>query len=468
MSEDRMSVLFITVDDLRCQLGCYGHPQVLSPHIDSLAGNGIVFERAYCQQAICAPSRASVLSGCRPDTTGIYNLQTPLRSVMPDVLTLPEHFNNSGYEAVSIGKVYHHPKDDLQGWSTEPFQSTGDWKGRGYVTDEAIEAVVKFNKRAELTGETRRGLGPAFEAAEVDDNGYHDGADADAAIVELDRLAGLDRPFFLAMGFHKPHLPFNAPKRYWDLYDPASLDLAANPFAPEGVTPYSLVDWGELRGYFGMPAEGPMPNDLARQLIHGYCACVSYMDAQVGRLLAKLDALGLRENTVILLWGDHGWKLGEHASWCKHSNFEIDARAPLIVSTPGTMGAELKTRALVEFVDIYPTLADLAGLDLPKHLEGISLAPLLADPGRPWKAAAFSQYPRAEHNIMGYAVRTDRFRYVEWQDDTTGEARVRELYDHANDPQENVNVVDREAYAEDVPQLAAMLAAGWNAALRGE
>jgi len=461
------NVLFITVDDLRCQLGCYDHPQVLSPHIDALAADGIVFERAYCQQAICAPSRASVLSGCRPDTTGIYDLRTPLRSVMPYVLTLPQLFKRSGYEVVSIGKVYHHSKDDLEGWSTEPFQSRGDWKGRGYLTDEAIEAVVEFNRRAETTGETRRGLGPAFEAADVADNGYHDGADADAAIVELDRLTGLDRPFFLAVGFHKPHLPFNAPKRYWDLYDPAALDLAANPFEPEGVTPYSLTNWGELRGYFGMPDEGPMPDDLARQLIHGYCACVSYMDAQVGRLLAKLEALGLRENTVVLLWGDHGWKLGEHASWSKHTNFEIDARAPLIAGTPETMGKALKTQALVEFVDIYPTLADLAGLELPGHLEGISLAPLLADSTRPWKAAAFNQYPRAG-NIMGYALRTDRFRYVEWQDTTTGEARARELYDHAGDPQENVNVADREAYAADVERLSAMLAAGWQAALPPE
>ena len=284
MGDRRPNILFIPIDDLRCQLGCYGVRQVLSPNIDALAADGLVLERAYCQQAICAPSRASVLTGCRPDTTGIYNLQTPVRSVMPDVLTLPQHFRNCGYETISIGKVYHHRTDDLEGWSVEPISMQGDWKGRGYLTDEAIEAVAAFDRRAEQTGEHRRGLGPAYEAADVPDNAYHDGLITDRALVELDRLAGMDRPFFLAPGLLKPHLPFSAPRRYWDLYDPAAFELAPNPFAPENATPFSLVDWGELRGYFGMPKEGPMPDDLARTLIHGYCACVTYIDAQIGRL----------------------------------------------------------------------------------------------------------------------------------------------------------------------------------------
>ncbi|MFW6155153.1 MAG: sulfatase [Planctomycetota bacterium] len=466
MSDRRPNILFIPVDDLRPQLGCYGMRQVLSPNIDALAADGLVLRRAYCQQAICGPSRASVLTGCRPDTTGIYDLKTMVRDVMPDVVTLPQHFKNHGYETVSIGKVYHHRPDDPQGWSTEPIVTQGDWQGRGYLTDEAIDAVAAFNRRAEKTGEQRRGLGPAYEAADVPDNAYHDGRDTDRALVELDRLAGRERPFFLAVGFHKPHLPFNAPKRYWNLYDPAKLDLAPNPFAPENATPFSLCDWGELRGYIGMPAKGDMPEDLARTLIHGYCACVTYVDAQIGRLLAKLDALHLRDNTIIMLWGDHGWKLGEHASWCKHSNFEIDARAPLIVATPVTRGKALRSDRLVEFVDMYPTLADLAGLPLPEHLEGTSVAPLLDDPDRPWKPAAFNQYPRAG-NIMGYAVRTDRFRYVEWLDRATGAMKAHELYDHYSDPQENVNVVDRTEYADDVERLHAMLGNGWRKALPG-
>ncbi len=460
-------MLFVAVDDLRPQLGCYGQRWIHSPHIDALAEDGIVFERAYCQQAVCAPSRASVLTGCRPDTTGIYDLVTPVRSVMPDVLTLPQHFKQCGYETRSVGKVYHHADDDLEGWSAPPRQSTGDWQGRGYLTDEAIEAMKANAEIMAARGDKRQGVGPAFEAAEVGDEGYHDGLDASAAVAALGELADSaanGRPFFLALGFRKPHLPFNAPKRYWDLYDPAELPLAANPFAPEGATEFSLTDFGELRGYFGMPKEGPVPDELARQLLHGYCACVSYMDAQLGRVLDELGRLGLRDDTLICLWGDHGWKLGEHASWCKHTNFEIDARAPMLAATPETRGAALRTEALVEFVDMYPSLCELAGLDVPDHCEGSSFAPLLEDPGRAWKPAAFSQYPRKGGKVMGYTMRTDRWRYTEWQDRETGEALARELYDHAADPQENVNAALDPGREAVVGELSARLRAGWQAA----
>ena len=436
----KTNVLFIVVDDLRTQLGCYGMPWVKSPNIDRLAEASLLFERAYCQQAICSPSRCSVLSGCRPDTTGIYDLATPLRKAMPDVLTLPEHFKANGYETVSIGKVYHHATDDLQGWSKAPFQSTGDWKGRGYLTDESLEAIARCDREQEAQGSSRRGLGPAFEAADVPDDAYHDGKDALAAIHELQSLSSLDRPFFLALGFHKPHLPFNAPKRYWDLYEPEAIPLAENAFEPAGVTRFSLTNYGELRGYFGIPKDGDIPEDLARKLIHGYCACVSYMDAQLGKVLDEVKRLGLWDNTAIVFWGDHGWKLGEHNAWSKHTNFEVDTRAPLLARVP-TMKAQGKsTPALVEFVDIYPTLCDLGGLDTPAHCEGSSFAPLLANPDLPWKAAAFSQYPRG--NVMGYAVRTERYRYIEWRDRNSQAVQARELYDHATDAQENVNAVE--------------------------
>ena len=459
-----MNVLFVVVDDLRPQLRCYGHQQIISPNIDRLARDGLLFENAYCQQAVCAPSRSSVLSGCRPDTTSIYDLQTPLRTAMPDVLTLPQHFKNHGYEVVSVGKVYHHAKDDRQGWSKEPFQSRGDWKGRGYLTDEAIEAVFNNDRVNEERGDRRRGLGPAFEAADVPDNAYHDGKDADAAIEELRRLKDC-QPFFLAMGFHKPHLPFCAPKRHWDRYSPEMIALAENPFEPEGVTKYSLTNFGELRGYFGMPKDGPVPDDLARRLIHGYNACVTYMDAQLGRILAEMDRLDLTGDTVILLWGDHGWKLGEHACWCKHTNLEIDTRSPMIISVPGLGNAAKRTPALVEFVDMYPSLCDRCGLPIPEHLEGLSFAPLLENSDRPWKKAAFSQYPRGE--VMGYAMKTARYRYVEWQDRSSGELLARELYDHQKDAQENVNVAGHADYADAVAGLAETLAGGWRGALPG-
>ncbi len=454
----KTNVLFIVVDDLRTQLGCYGMPWVHSPNIDKLAEESLLFERAYCQQAICSPSRCSVLSGCRPDTTTIYDLQTPLRKAMPDVVTLPEKFKVSGYETVSIGKVYHHAKDDLQGWSRDPFQSTGDWKGRGYLTDEALEVIVQCDAEQEAMGSARRGLGPAFEAADVPDDAYHDGKDALAAIRELGSLAELDRPFFLAMGFHKPHLPFSAPKRYWDMYDPAELPLALNLFEPDGVTEFSLTNFGELRGYFGIPKEGDIPEDLARRLIHGYCACVSYMDAQLGKVIDEVKRLGLWDNTAIMFWGDHGWKLGEHNSWSKHTNFEIDTRAPLMARMPGMKAEGASTDALVEFVDMYPTLCELCGLDIPDTCEGTSFAPLLDDPELAWKEAAFSQYPRGK--VMGYAMRTDRYRYMEWRDRQTQEVLAREVYDHSQDPQENNNLA-ADMDESILSQLSKQLQEGW-------
>lgn len=453
------NVLFLVVDDLRTQLGCYGIPWVHSPNIDKLAEESLLFERAYCQQSVCAPSRCSVLSGCRPDTTGIYGLQTPLREGMPDVLSMPEHFKNNGYETVSIGKVYHHAKDDLQGWSKEPFQSPGDWKGRGYLTDEAIEAITQVDKEMEAKGSKRRGLGPAFEAADVADDAYHDGKDAMAATAELKRLSKSDKPFFLGMGFHKPHLPFNAPKRYWDLYDPEKLPLAPNRFEPEGVTEFSLLNFGELRGYFGIPKKGDIPEKTARNLIHGYCACVSYMDAQLGKVIDELKRLGLWEDTVIVLWGDHGWKLGEHNSWCKHTNFEIDTRAPLMARKPGMQAQGQKTDALVEFVDMYPALCELCGIEVPEHCEGTSFAPLLDTPKLPWKEGAFSQYPRKRNQIMGYAIRTDRYRYIEWLDRESGEVQATELYDHSKDGQEDVNIAS-SADPGLIKELSGKLAKG--------
>ena len=456
----KMNVLFIAVDDLRPQLGCYGQKQVISPNIDRLAGRGLVFERTYCQQAVCAPSRVSLLSGTRPDTTKIYDLNTPLRKAMPNVLTLPEHFKNNDYETISIGKIYHHPSDDRQGWSAEPYRAgtfpKGAWKGRGYLTEEAIAQMEEYNKANPDT----KGRGPAFEAADVPDNVYPDGCNTDYAIKQLNRLR--DKPFFIAMGFYKPHLPFNAPKKYWDMYKRQDIKLADNPFIPRNAPSYATTNWGELRNYYGIPKEGPCSDELARQLTHGYYACVSYIDALLGRLLDELDRLKLRDNTVIILWGDHGWKLGEHAGWCKHTNFELDTHVPMILSVPGMKTAGQRTWALTEYVDIYPTLCEVCSLPVPGHLEGRSMMPLLEDPARPWKKAAFSQYPRGK--VMGYSMRTQRFRYTEWKDRKTGKVLARELYDHRKDPQENINAATQQEYEQDVQHLAQMLKRGWRAA----
>ncbi len=453
----RPNVLFIAVDDLRPELGCYGQTKIHSPNIDRLAREGLLFERTYCQQAICMASRASLLSGYRPDKGEIFK-NGPLYKHVPDALSLNKHFQANGYETVSMGKIYHHRSDEKAGWSREAYHPDGGWEGRGYLHPDSIAHVRAYDKK--FPNASRKGMGPACESADVADDAYPDGMIADHAIAELNRLR--DQPFFMAVGFKKPHLPFNAPKKYWDLYDPEELDLADNPFLPKGAPNEALTSWGELRGYHGVPTNGPVPDDLARELIHGYYACVSYTDAMIGRVLDELDRLGLRDNTIVILWGDHGWKLGEHAMWCKHTNFELDTHVPMIISAPGMKARGQRTPALTEFVDIYPTLCDLAGIEKPDHLEGVSIAPLLDDPNRPWKAAAFSQYPRGR--VMGYSMRTDRYRYTEWQDMKTNKVEARELYDHKTDPEENNNVAGNPENAELVDELSTMLHAGYKAA----
>ncbi|MFW5980927.1 MAG: sulfatase [Halanaerobiaceae bacterium] len=444
------NVLFIPVDDLRPELGCYGNDDIISPNIDKLAQEGMVFQRAYCQQAVCGPSRASLLSGCRPDTIGEYNYDVRMRDHLSEIVSLPQHFKENGYETVSVGKVYHHLDDDPQGWSKTPYRARGDWKGRGYLTDEAIEKMKQYKNN---TG--RSGLGPATESAEVADNAYQDGKNLESMIEELRRLQ--DRKFFLAAGFTRPHLPFNAPKKYWDLYKREEINLADNPFVPDNVTKYSLHNFGELRGYLGIPEEGDVPEAKARELIHGYYACVSYIDSLIGDLLTELKRLGLREKTMIVLWGDHGWKLGEHACWCKHTNFEIDTRAPLIISIPGMEQKSNETYALTEFVDIYPTLCELCDLEIPEHTAGKSLVPVLENPQQKWKKAAFSQYPRQGGEVMGYSVKTENYRYTEWQDFSTGEVLARELYDHQVDRAENVNVAHKDEYKKVVEESSQIL-----------
>jgi len=462
------NVLFIAVDDLRPELGCYGNSIIKSPNIDRLARAGMVLNRAYCQQAVCSPSRSSLLTGTRPDTTKVWDLQTHFRKALPDVVTLPQHFKNNGYFVQGMGKIYHGSLNDALSWSV-PWTNP---QTESYASAESQALVQKKRQKAKAAGKKKDALrraskGPAYEGENVPDNTFHDGALADMAVAALRNIKQKQEPFFLAVGFIKPHLPFVSPRKYWDLYDPAKIPLAPNPFRPKGAPEYAVLEGGELHTYEGVPP-GHIPDDFARRLKHGYYAAVSYMDAQVGRVLDELDRLGLRDNTIIILWGDHGWKLGEHDAWCKHSNVENDTRVPLLLSVPGMKNAGKRTDALVEFVDIYPTLADLAGLPLPKHLEGASFRPVLDDPGRPWKTAIFSQYPRPAGNKrrMGYTMRTERYRFPAWlgRDDHSKVDAV-ELYDHQADPQENTNVATRPENAALVKELMAKLTAGWKAAL---
>ena len=446
-AEARKNILFIAVDDLRPELGCYGNPIIKSPNIDRIAKAGVVFENAFCQQAVCSPSRSSLLTGTRPDTTKVWDLATHFRKALPDIVTLPEQFKSNGYFTQSMGKIYHHGFDDPQSWS---------------VPSTFPKAL--FN----AGGARKEGRGPAFLATNGADNELHDGELADMAVASLRGMKERNQPFFLAVGFIRPHLPFISPKKYWDLYDPAKIPLAPNPFRPKDAPGYSIVSGGEIHSYDGVPKDQHLPDDYARQAKHGYYAAVSYVDAQIGRVVDELDRLGLRESTIIVLWGDHGWKLGEHDAWAKHSNVENDTHAPLLVSVPGTAGVGKKCPALVEFVDVYPTLCDLAGLPKPATAEGFSFKPLLDDPTKAWKSAAFSQYPRksGKRNLMGYSMRTDRYRLTTWvlkEDVNTVDAV--ELYDHQTDPQENTNIAGDPANNELVAKLTAQWRAGWKAAM---
>ncbi len=474
------NVLFIAVDDLRPELGCYGKDYIQSPNIDGLAKSGMVFNRAYCQQAVCSPSRTCVMTGTRPDTSKVTDLATHFRVALPDVVTLGQHFKQNGYFVQGMGKIFHGHLDDAPTWSV-PWQTP---KAPRYALpenaasspvavegepDDAAPVTKGKQKKAKAASAGNDGEGGGggmvYECADVPDNTYQDGKVAELAVKTLQEMSKKPDPFFLAVGFIKPHLPWVAPKKYWDLYDESKIALAPNPLYPKDAPSYAIRKYdGEIYKYRGMVAKGKeVPDDLAHKLKHAYFASVSYSDAQVGVVLAELKRLGLDKNTIVVLWGDHGWKLGEHASWGKHSNVENDVNAPLIFAAPGMKNAGSHSDALVEFVDIYPTLSELAGLSLPGHLEGTSLKPLLDDPKRAWKSAAFSQYPRNE--LMGYSMRTDRYRLTVWVDQNDhAKVDATELYDHQKDPQENQNIANNPANAEIVKQLMAQWKLGWKGA----
>ena len=443
--DPRVNVLFIAVDDLKPLLGCYGDEQVISPNIDQLAGTGTIFTNNHCQQAVCAPSRASLLTGLRPDKTRVWDLKTQMRDMNPDILTLPQYFKENGYETAGVGKIFDPrsvDKDlDRVSWSIPYVKVHGD-RWMGYP-----EKVSNLS-------------------VDAPDEEFVDGKIRVAGEQLLERLASGEKPFFLAVGFKKPHLPFVAPKKYWDLYDRS--DFSPHPFqqhakyAPE----FAFQPGWELRnGYVDVPKEGPIPVEKQLELIHGYYAATSFIDAQVGHLLARLDSLGLREKTVVILWGDHGWHLGDHAMWCKHTNFEQATRAPLIISAPNIAG-DKKSDSPTEFVDIFPTLCELTGLPVPSHLDGVSLVPVMDDPATLVKKFAVSQYHRRANGqkVEGYALRTKRYRYVEWVAgfhtfDPYNPSKVvaRELYDYETDPLETISLVDSVDYRGVVDTLSTWL-----------
>ncbi|MBL7077097.1 MAG: sulfatase [Kiritimatiellae bacterium] len=468
------NVLFIAVDDLKPTLGCYGDGFAKSPNIDRLASSGMVFMNAHCQQAVCAPSRISLLTGLLPDTTRVWDLKTNVRDTLPDVVTLPQHFKQNGYEVVGMGKIFD-PRSvggrehmDTRSWS-QPYlhpKSPAD-ETFGYRAPKLVERITA--KKKELRG---KGWDAALkvvgkfptDVADVADVDYFDGAMTDEGVRMIGELSKGDKPFFLAVGFKKPHLPFNAPKRYWDLYDRETVPLATIRDMPEGAPDFHFQPGWELRNYDRIPKEGRLPEDLQRELVHGYYACVSYIDALVGKLLDAVEGNGIADETIIILWGDHGWHLGDHSIWCKHTNFEQATRVPMILTVPGNESRAQKTMAPVEFLDVFPTLCELSGIPTPEDLHGTSLLPLIDDPNGSIKRVARSQYPRhSEHGpVMGYAYRDDRYRYIEWvqkrfmKGETDGPVVARELYDYEKDPDETRNLIDDPAYKEVVASMQAV------------
>jgi len=484
----RPNVLFIAIDDLRPELGAYGNPDIRTPNMDRLAEAGVIFLQAHVQQAVCNPSRASVMTGLRPDSLRVWDLQTDFRQTVQDAVTLPQHFMRNGYHAVAVGKIYHNVIQDSLSWSEPKLHIDGYPFDPDAVYRHPDNIAVQEARKTEIiqAGDESRYIdqygewylkAASTEAVTGGDDLYYDGAQTEVAIEKLGQLAVRGQPFFFAIGYYRPHLPFNAPQKYWDLYDPGAIPLADHPMVPQDGPPMAINNMRELRGYSDFvgvphPFDGAVSEEDARRLKHGYYAAVSYVDAQVGRLLDALEEFGLSDNTIVVLWGDHGWKLGEHRSWAKMTNYEIDTHAPLILRAPGGRGRGARVEGLVEFVDIYPTLSELAGLPVPGHLQGVSLAPLMEDPVRPWKSAVFSQFLRegiwiAPDGIeyMGYSVRTDRYRYVTWMNLETGDFTARELYDHQADPGENVNLAGRVEYAETLAGLEKVRLAGWRAAL---
>lgn len=447
VSNQKYNVLFISVDDLRPQLGAYGNTTVHSPNIDKLAAQATVFNKAYCQVPVCGASRASILTGLLPTAERFLRYDTRTDEDAPGTLLLPKHFKNNGYYTLNYGKVGHFPDDQEDSWSEDAVRidwtkmEDGTWSTEGwrdYVTAKNL-GIAKRHPQ---------GAGLSYESAAVHDTAYVDGKNIKKAMQKLGELKKMDRPFFFAVGLLKPHLPFNAPKKYWDLYEEEDLELAKNPLPPKDVPKAGLNNYPELRAYAGVPQQGPIPDSLATKLVHGYHASVSYVDALIGNLMDRMEELDLMKNTIIVLWSDHGWFLGEHGYWCKHALYELGTRVPLIIKVPGMKEAK-RVKTFVELVDLYPTLCDLTNLAKPDHLQGKSFAPVFSDADYEHKKFAYSRFRTGE------SVKIDSLRYSVYLEEgkMTGEM----LYDHNKDPDENINIVGDSKYRKEKKRLSGII-----------
>ncbi len=428
------NILVFLVDDLRADLGAYGSKHVQTPNIDKLASEGIRFNHAYSQQALCAPSRVSIMTGMRPETLGIYSLgrEARLRLKHPDVATIPQLFKANGYKTISLGKVYHSTVDDQESWTT-------------HIKKEPNTYVVPGNKEKKF----------AYEAEDVNDLTYKDGRVARDAVNLLGKLK--NDKFMMVVGFSKPHLPFNAPKKYWDLYNKKAFDVPSRE-KPSNMYGLALTKWNELRSYGGIPKEGDLNDDLTRTLIQGYYASVSYVDAQVGKVMAALEEQKLRDNTLVVFMSDHGYKLGEYGAWNKHTNMELDARVPLIISREtGYKNRQTNqvSNALVENIDVFPTILDAAGLAKPV-IDGKSLLPLIDNPNKKWDDAAYSLHSRGK-KYMGVSVTDGTWRYTQWRDSNTQKILFTELYLHKDSDVAKANVSGQKEHKKTETRMMNLL-----------
>ncbi len=432
-AEGQYNVLFIIVDDLRPLLGCYGHPEIHTPNIDALAQRGTLFNRAYCQYPLCSPSRTSMITGLRPETTGVLDNSMDFRDRLPNVVTLPQHFKTHGYHTQSVGRVFHLPtlQDDENSWSAPSWRPT--WRPFDIQTT------------------------PSWQALDVEDDELRDGKTAKRAVQVLEQIK--EQQFFLTVGFYKPHLPLKAPQKYFELYNTQDFDLPASSMPPEDAPARALTNWSAIRNYQDLSSgTAPLSDAKTLELIRAYAASTSYIDAQIGRVFAQLDRLGLTENTVIVFCGDHGHHLGEHGIWGKQTLFEVSLSSPLVVSVPQQQPTE--TDAFAELVDIYPTMCEACHIPTPPQLEGSSLMPVIEQPTRPWKTAVFSQFGGTAYG--GISMRTEKYRYTEWGQNGS---RGVKLYDYDADPDETVNIAGLPENAELVTHFSERLHAGWQAAL---
>ncbi len=443
---NKPNVLFIMIDDMRVTYGPYAKQGPKTPNIDKLANNGVAFNRAYSNVPVCGASRASMLTGIWGSKDRFLAFNTADKDV-PQAISLPQHFKDNGYTTVSLGKVFNNQFDKKDGWSKSPWRPSDKHKLKGKENNRAnLKHRHDYQTKAanDIFDKAKKN-GLAYERADVTDFSYLNGHIAQQAMVELEQFKQKDQPFFLAVGFKKPHLPFNSPQKYWDMYKPEDLPVASSTTLPSSAPKKAGHKWGELRSYYDIPAKGPIPADKAVDLVHGYFAATSYSDALVGNVLDKLKALELDDNTIIVLWGDHGWSLGEHGLWAKHSSFNVANQIPLIIKAPEVLSG-VSVDNVAGSVDIYPTLVELASLPTMTNVDGISLVPQLKDNNAKGKPAVFSRWKDAD------TIRTNQFHYTEWRS-VQGKVIARMMYDHKADPDELVNIAEQKEYQTIVASL---------------